>query len=91
MKFKRIPLIVLTCLLSLLCSCWSEAERLRQQREEEQHRRLSEAGQQLSAHRSSLHNWQIAASSAAAAALLLLVVGTALGSHTRHAAARTDS
>ena len=96
MKFTRI--INLLILLAVLSVCspahalfgWKEAERLRQQREEEQRRRLAEAEQQLTVHRKSASSWQLAAGSAAVGAMLLLIVGTALGTKTRHAA-RTQS
>ena len=95
-----IKLLMLACVLATLPSCskahagwfgWGEAERLRQEREEDQRQRLAAAEQQITVHRQSSDTWEFAAGTAAVAALVLLIVGTALGTRTRHAAARPQS
>ena len=99
MKSNYFTLLMLTSLLTLLSSCsqaqagwfgWGDAERERQQREEDQRHRLAEAERQITTHRKSVEVWELATGSAAVTAMFLLIVGTALGTRTRHAA-RTQS
>ena len=100
MKINRIiNLLMLLTVLTLSAPAhagwfgWGEdEERARlQRREEEQRRKLAEAEHQLTAQRQSADTWQLAAGSAAVGAMFLLIVGTALGTRTRHAASRSPS
>lgn len=101
MNPKHLNLLILACILTMLNSCsqahagwlgWGDGEHARQQRlEEEQQRKLAEAEHQVMVHRKSVETWELVAGSAAVGAVLLFIVGTALGTRTRHAAARPQS
>ena len=93
MKFNhKHQILLLLCLLLTSCSNaraswfgWDEANWERQ-RADEQRRKLSEAEHQITEHRQAVHKWELAAGSLAVGAVLLLIIGTALGTRTRHAA-----
>ncbi len=92
MKSSAKHLTLLLCLLLSSCSQakaswfgWDEANWERQ-RADEARRKLSTLEQQLTVHRQSVHTWELTAGSLAVGAVLLLIIGTALGTRTRHAA-----
>ena len=98
MKIKHLLLVTLLCQATLLTSCsrahagwfgWSDDEV--NQLREEHHQELVAAEQQTSVQRKAVETWELVACSLAIGAVLLLIIGTALGTRTRHAAARTTS
>ena len=96
MKFKNLILIILASHSASLTSCskahagwfgWSSKEV--DQIKEEHEVKLAEAGRQITQQRKSVENWELVSGSLAVGGVALLIIGTALGTRTRHAAART--
>ena len=62
-----------------------------EQLKREHQKQLSVTAQQLAVQREALETWELIAGSLAIGGPLLLIIGTALGTRTRHAATRSPS
>jgi hypothetical protein len=89
----KAPILLLAVIIALCTPVqagwfgWSDSDvnRLR----EEHQKQLSAAGQQITTQRKAVETWELIAGSLAIGCPLLLIIGTALGTRTRHASSRT--
>ena len=94
---KLTPYVVLLAVVILTACCipvqagwfgWSDSDVNRLK--EEHHKALTAAGEQLNAQHRTVEVWELIAGALAIGCPLLLIIGTALGTRTRHASTRTN-